>query len=72
MYMYLPVSRKLLCREINISMNLTSEEERPVFLLISIIISWGLLATGFYTMMLLGGAAVLSYCYELGVDCSST
>ena len=46
--MYLPVSRQLLCREINISMNLTSEEERPVFLLISIIISWGLLATGFY------------------------
>ena len=50
MYMYLPVSRQLLCREINISMNLTSEEERPVFLLISIIISWGLLATGFYTV----------------------
>ena len=59
MYMYLPVSRQLLCREINISMNLTSEEERPVFLLISIIISWGLLATGFYTMVQTTGSTDL-------------
>ena len=33
MYMYLPVSRTLLCREINISMNLASVDNTPVLCL---------------------------------------
>ena len=53
MYMYLPVSRQLLYREIKISMNLASVECTPVFVsFISTIRSWALVgSSGFYRLV---------------------
>ena len=53
MYMYLPVSRQLMCREINISMNLASVECTPILCLPFLPYNYGAFGpSGFYTLYL--------------------